>query len=331
MGERMKFVVIGLGSMGKRRVRNLLALGYEEIYGYDIREDRKREAKEQYGIKILEKLDFSLFDIMIISTPPDLHYMFAKLACEHKKHAFMEANVVNSEDFVLLYKMIPSNLVIVPSATMLFFPFVKKVREVLPKIGDILNINYQVGQYLPDWHPWEDIKDFYVSKRATGACREIVPFELSWLDRYFGPFDVVCGVKDKLSDLDTNIDDLYHAVLKMDKGYLHLTIEVLSRPKASRYLNIVGTEGRIYYSGDEQKLWYENLEEKREFCFDQGTIQKSYINPEEPYIEEMHTFIEAVLKKDARIFPNSLVDDYRVLNYLYTIEQKAGNSSDLPR
>ena len=38
---------------------------------------------------------------------------------------------------------------------------------------------YHSGQYLPDWHPWESYKDFYVSNPATGARREIVPFELS--------------------------------------------------------------------------------------------------------------------------------------------------------
>ena len=36
----MRALVIGLGSMGKRRVRNLMALGYKDIAGYDPREER---------------------------------------------------------------------------------------------------------------------------------------------------------------------------------------------------------------------------------------------------------------------------------------------------
>ena len=47
-----KYLVIGLGSMGKRRVRCLLALGISnaDIMGMDIREDRCIESKKKYGI-----------------------------------------------------------------------------------------------------------------------------------------------------------------------------------------------------------------------------------------------------------------------------------------
>ena len=37
----MKFLIIGLGSMGKRRARNLLALKYSNIFGYDINKNRR--------------------------------------------------------------------------------------------------------------------------------------------------------------------------------------------------------------------------------------------------------------------------------------------------
>ena len=59
-----KFLVIGLGSMGKRRVRCLMALGVESenIIGIDNREDRCVEAREKYGISIVreeQEVDFS--------------------------------------------------------------------------------------------------------------------------------------------------------------------------------------------------------------------------------------------------------------------------------
>ena len=66
-GERenmKKFLIIGLGSMGKRRVRCLKVLGISQdnIYGMDKRADRCREAKEKYGIHIIKdenEIDFS--------------------------------------------------------------------------------------------------------------------------------------------------------------------------------------------------------------------------------------------------------------------------------
>ncbi len=40
----LKFLVIGLGSMGKRRIRCLQSLGHTDMIGFDIRNDRCEDA-----------------------------------------------------------------------------------------------------------------------------------------------------------------------------------------------------------------------------------------------------------------------------------------------
>ena len=58
----MKFLIIGLGSMGKRRVRNLQALGFADIAGFDTRDDRCAEVKVKYKIPIyFDLLSFLFF------------------------------------------------------------------------------------------------------------------------------------------------------------------------------------------------------------------------------------------------------------------------------
>ena len=44
----MKFLIIGLGSMGKRRIRNLFALGFNDVIGFDTRSDRRKESELKY-------------------------------------------------------------------------------------------------------------------------------------------------------------------------------------------------------------------------------------------------------------------------------------------
>lgn len=51
----MRIPVIGLISMGKRRVRNLQFLHAGEIIGFDLRADRRAEAEVKYGIKTVEE------------------------------------------------------------------------------------------------------------------------------------------------------------------------------------------------------------------------------------------------------------------------------------
>jgi len=46
----MKFLIIGLGSMGKRRIRCLHKLGYENVVGIDPRDDRRKESIDFYDI-----------------------------------------------------------------------------------------------------------------------------------------------------------------------------------------------------------------------------------------------------------------------------------------
>ncbi len=329
----MNYLVIGLGSMGKRRVRNLQALGIKNVAGFDTRADRRQESQKKYGIPVFDSLEMAMKDFLpqafMISTPPDLHMHYAFYAYENKISCFIEASVVDADKINQLSEKIRGTKVIMaPSCTMRYFPGPKKVKELIHagRIGRVLNVNYQTGQYLPDWHPWEDIRDFYVSKRETGAAREIVPFELTWLNDIFGESEALACVKAKLSDIAVDIDDIYHCLLRYDSDVIaNITVEVISRPKACREMRVLGSDGEIVLSADSNSVRYINasMVDWVEFKFDGGTIENQYINPEEPYIAEVKDFVSAVEKQDQSLFPNSLDDDLRILHTLYALEQIA--------
>src|SRR3989344_7452482 len=207
----MRFFIVGLGSMGKRRIRNLVANGEKDITGFDTRPDRNTEAKEKYGIRTLESFseaDPKDFDVLIISTSPDAHGDYIRYALKHTKHFFVEHPT--SDDG---YKEILANkdaTVKAPSCTFLFNPAIKLMKKILDegKIGKILAFQYHMGQYLPDWHPWEDYRDVYFSKKETSACREMFAFELIWLNSLMGSrVKKAFGSITKLSDLDMDADD----------------------------------------------------------------------------------------------------------------------------
>src|SRR4030065_237703 len=94
----MKFLIVGLGSMGKRRIRNLQYLGYNDIIGYDIRPDRNAEAEAKYGIVTYESFDSAFEqnpDALIISTPPDEHSNYILKSIELDLPFLVEASVVD--------------------------------------------------------------------------------------------------------------------------------------------------------------------------------------------------------------------------------------------
>ncbi len=340
----MRFLVIGLGSMGKRRVRNLIALGHKDnIAGFDLREDRRIEAKK-YEIDIFDDFEKAMNEFkpnaFLISTPPNLHMHYAYIAEQNDIHCFIEASVVDAEKILELSNRIKNKKILMaPSCTMRYYPMPTKIKELINNriIGKVLNYNYQTGQYLPDWHPWEKIEDFYVSNPDTGGCREIVPFELTWLNDIFGNSKPLACVRKKLTNINADIDDIYHCILEYPNNIIgNLTVEVVSRPKATREIRILGTEGEIVYSADNNELKYINLQmnDWRRINFDIGTVESGYINPEEPYINEVKAYIDAiekVLNGENSTYPNTLEDDYKILQTLYKLEEISEGRHDLSR
>jgi predicted dehydrogenase len=316
--------------MGKRRIRNLFELGYQDLAGYDLRADRIDEVREQYGVAVFSEFEVALSeyqpDIFIISTEPASHMFYAERAFKEGKHCFIEASVVERERVAALSELVATkNLIFAPSITMRFFPFANLIREMLAekKIGKILYFTYVVGQYLEDWHPWETIKDFYVSRKETGGAREIVPFELGWLFEIFGKLNPLCCVKKKLSDLDADIDDFYSFILEGDDGVIGtINVEVLSRPEATRNFRVVGERGIIEFDGRNNLVSVCDLDsnERDEYNLGEGEVFQGYINPEEPYVEELKLFMQAVVESRPDIFPNSLAKDAYILSVLELLE-----------
>ena len=186
----MQVLVVGLGSMGKRRIRNLLKLGLKNIIGFDPRLDRRLESEKLYKITTVSTINEGLKKnpiCMIISTPPNLHYKYAVIAIKNNIHFFTEVNISSSDVKKIIQQLNKKSIIGLPSSTLLYNPLIKKLKVILAKkqIGKPLTVYHHFGHYLPNWHPWEDYREFYVSKRKTGAAREIVPFELVWLTFLF--------------------------------------------------------------------------------------------------------------------------------------------------
>mgnify|MGYP001292388307 CR=1 FL=1 len=125
----------------------------------------------------------------------------------------------------------------------------KKIKEIVRsnKYGRVTNFSYHSGQYLPDWHPWEKVTDFYVSRKEVSACREIVPFELTWI------VDILGQVKDgkaffgKTMDVGADVDDTYAISMQFDQGYGIMIVDVVSR-FAARQLLLNMENGQIKWN-----------------------------------------------------------------------------------
>jgi predicted dehydrogenase len=323
-------LVIGQGSMGRRRVRNLLHIGATEVAAFEPDGERRRQAEAENRIQVFAAFEDGLAwrpDALVISTPPDRHREYALEAARRDLHFFTEASVVPGETRELIDAVAGKPIVAAPSCTLRFHPGIRTMRTRIAEgaIGRPLVVLHHVGQHLADWHPWEDYRTFYVARRETGPAREIVPFELNWMTYLFGGLTSIQGVCEKVSALEVDIDDLYSALVRFDSGVEGtLVVEVISRP-AIRCARIVGEEGTL--------IWDFGAREVREW---DKTGDRWIEHPDPPpvegpggvwvaenmYIEEMRGFLRAI-GGDLDAYPFSLEEDDQLLRALAALERSS--------
>src|ERR1017187_10332468 len=155
----MQIGVIGLGSMGKRRVRDLLALGHR-VVGLDEREDRRKEATDGFGIAVTQDfrgLCAEGIEAAVISTPPDEHLAYYEQCFGARIPFFSEANVLTPTAEWFAERERASGVRSFPSATWQFYPLFGVLKDWLELSGSaaINTVHYHYGGFLPLWHPWE--------------------------------------------------------------------------------------------------------------------------------------------------------------------------------
>jgi predicted dehydrogenase len=255
-----------------------------------------------------------------------MHMGFAKTAVTAGMHFFSEAGTSTDGLMEVAALAAKHKVVAAPSCTMRFQPSIRKMKELIDagRIGKILTYSHHCGQWLPDWHPNEDYRTFYVSRRETGACREIVPFELTWVNWLVGDKAIrVAGMKDKLSKLDCDIDDVYHVLLGYKSGVIgHIQVDVLARAPV-RTIRLIGEDGTLEWSIMAKKLdLYEVKTGKTEtFVEPAPRIEKGYseMSNEAMYDDEIAAYLAAI--RGEKPWGNSLADDHATLELLLAAEK----------
>ena len=323
------FLIVGLGSMGKRRIRNLRANNQRRIIGYDVRLDRRRQAAKIYGIETIndiKKISAQDFDVMLICASPGSHGDYIRMALKNKKHFFVE-HPVNIDGYKEIFKDKNSRLVKAPSCTMRFYQPIKMIKEILErgKIGKVLTFQYHMALYLPDWHTHEDYRKVYFSKKETGACREMLPFELIWLNWIMNSkVAEISGYIKKVSDLRMDADDTILANIKYKNGILgNVMIDVISR-KPFRTLRILCSDGVLEWERFEKviKLYNDKTKTTKIIKIPKGRVQKGYEitgNEEQMYNDEIKTLLQAI--NGQAKYPHTFLDSQDVLKTLYALEK----------
>ena len=298
----MKALIVGLGSMGKRRIRLLKGIDPTiEIIGVDTSEERRNQVEEM-GHKTFADIEQAAQekpDVAFVCTAPLSHYAILKTLLSHKINSFTELNLVKDgyEELMALAK--ENGTVLFLSSTMLYRGEINYILEQVKGCDKPLSYIYHIGQYLPDWHPWESYKNFFVGNKRTNGCREIFGIELPWIIEAFGKIKSVFSTADKLTGLDIDFPDRFFITLEHENGTKGVLAVDIVCPKAVRNLEVFGEGVHLFWEGNPKALYKFNTETKeKEFIntyasFEHDSRYSDNI-VENAYVDEMQNFINVV-------------------------------------
>ena len=345
----MKVVVIGLGSMGRRRIRLMQAMsngrarrpaepqpdraacpqvaGNLEIVGVNRSAERRAQVEKEFGIRTFATLPEAIAaarpQAAFLCTAPASHYPAVIECIEAGLDVFMEINLLGSWYAEAAAKAKEKGVKLFISSTPVYRREMRYVADAVR--GAPVNYLYHCGQYLPDWHPWEDYHGFFAAKKETNGCREILCVELPWIEKAFGKIASVQVMSGRLTSLDIDFPDHYMISIRHESGCKGMYCQDIVARKGLRRLEVFSEKLHIFWEGTPDSLSAYDIEEKalKPVRLYGDVVQDGRYNAniiENAYSDEIKAFFDYV-EKDIEP-PYTFAEDAHTLAIVDKIEEE---------
>lgn len=310
----MKLIVIGLGSMGKRRI-TLLSKYFTDISicGVDINTERRLQVGQLFGINTYGDLNKAIYYekpyAALVCSSPASHGAIILECIRAGLHIFSEINLIQDKYKQIIKEAEQYKVKLFLSSTLLYRKEIEIINEYVSKQKSRVNYRYHVGQYLPDWHPWEDYKNFFASDKRTNGCREIFAIDLPWILKTFGKVKDITVFKDNISTLEVEYPDNYIVVLEHDNGNKGVFIVDIVSRQAVRDFLVYSENLHMSWDGTPKGLYKYNIEKRtterietyteRIETYNKVESDYRYVDKivENAYLDELTEFINKIIGK----------------------------------
>ncbi len=246
-------LICGLGSVGRRHLRNLRALGYEDVVlyrtGRSTLPDDDHLSDLPVAYDLAEALDANP-EAVIVANPTALHMPVALQAVRAGCNVFLEKPISHTMEGVedLRHEVERQGRQVLVGFQFRFHPGLRQVKQWIDDgaIGAVVSARVQWGEYLPDWHPWEDYRQGYSARADLGGGVLLTlchPFDyLRWL---IGEVTAVSAMTGRLSGLVLDVEDTAQVTMRFASGAIgHVYLDYAERPP-THGLRLVGQQGSI--------------------------------------------------------------------------------------
>ncbi len=295
----MNVLVVGVGSIGERHVRNLLSLG-AAVSIFDAETIRKDEIAQKYAAQPISSLDTGLenFDLVLICTPTHTHIKLATKALTAGCHVFIEKPIAekNSTELAALTALVKiSKKIVLVGCNMRFHRGLQEIKTILNSgvLGKIYSVYAHCGHYLPNWRK-VDYRNTYSAQTAQGGgiLLECI-HEFDYLRWLFGDIINISAQTARSGALDIDGEDLAEVTFQFKSGIIgHLHSDSLQQMKR-RGCEIVGEHGTFIWEsrGKNPEIATFTLLRKNGESIEEKTVS---IEIDEMYLAEMRYLLDSI-------------------------------------
>jgi predicted dehydrogenase len=263
----MKFLIAGLGSIGRRHFRNLISLGETDIVL--LRSHRATLPDDELnGYPVETDLNEALrkhkLDAVIVSNPTALHLDVAIPAAQAGCHILLEKPVSHSLDRLdaLQTAAEKSGSRILVGFQFRYHPTLNKAREIIQAdmLGKVLTAHVRWGEYLPGWHPWEDYRQSYAARADLGGGVIVtLTHALDYLRFMLGDVESLWSFNGHISPLEMDVEDVAEIGLRFSSGLIGgVHLNYVQRPPVHQF-EIVGTSGTLHWDNADGILHFHKM------------------------------------------------------------------------
>lgn len=297
----MNYLIVGLGSIGKRHLDNIRILDPEsDITIWHTRSHRGTgSAGPAQEVFCFDDAIAKKPDIAIIATPASVHIPVAQVLAREGIDLFIEKPLSSTMDGIselLQIQKTAGNLITI-GYNLRFHPALNALKQCITegKIGKLVSIRAEVGQYLPDWRPGTDYRlSVSAQKKLGGGAVLELSHEIDYTRWLAGEITSVMSMTDRVSDLDIDVEDSAEIIMRFSSGALgSIHLDMIQRSPA-RSCKVIGTLGTAIWDGVSDSV----------MIFTTETNQWNQANPvgkidrNSMYLSEMEHFITCCRNRD---------------------------------